>query len=270
MNMEQKENIYKNDIQKNKERKIFIYTNYALLFALIVLIGYNQININNINKGIGIKDDNPISILEKYFEKKSDESYKKFLDKKLGGDLMQDSVSLVISSGTPEIYGEEMGVSFDQAQAAINIMRKYDPYDLKPKGERIIPAGDNLKRYIEIAGKISCEYCCGAASIINPKNGQSACGCAHSMAMRGLTAYLLQNHKDMSNDEILRELARWKGIYFPKQMTKKMAEQLQNGNYTPDIASLLIGLDLPNYGDGSKGAPLPSEIENLPGMVGGC
>lgn len=264
--MEQKENIFK----KKNGSKIFLTMNYALLFALVFLAGYNQININNINKRVGIENNNPASLLEKYFKKDADQSYKVFADKKLAGDLMQDSVSLAISSGVPEVYGEEMGVSFDQVQLAINIMRKYDPSDLKSKGERIIPAGDNLKRYIEIAGKISCEYCCGAASIINPKNGQSACGCAHSMAMRGLAAYLLQNHGEMSNDEILRELARWKGIYFPKQMTKKMAEQLQNGNYTPDIASLLIGLDLPNYGNGGENAPLPSEIENLPGMIGGC
>ncbi|MDF1498644.1 MAG: hypothetical protein P1P85_04830 [Patescibacteria group bacterium] len=266
MNLEKKINTR----EKNKKSiKVALFVNLALLLILVVLLGYNQIVINGINRELGIKS-NVINKIENNL--RGGKSLPKNLGKKeLTGDLMQDSINLVISSGTPEIYGEEIGVSFDDVQGSINVMKKYDPYDLKPKGTRIIPKGDNLERYKNIAGRISCEYCCGAASIINPKNGQSACGCAHSMAMRGLTAYLLQNHGgEMTNDEILRELSRWKGLYFPKQMIKKMTEQLQGGNYTPDTASLVLGIELPDYREGSGNAPLPSEIENLPGMVGGC
>ncbi|MCK5413613.1 MAG: hypothetical protein KAI57_04550 [Candidatus Pacebacteria bacterium] len=270
--MEQKESVSKNVIQEKEKKKTnFLSMNFLLLFILIAVISYNQININSINKELGIKNNNPIDQIEKLLSGNNNSSaYKISSNKELTGDLMQDSIDLVISKGVPEIYGEEMGVTFDEVQSAITLMKKYDPYDLKPKGSRIIPQGDNLQRYIDVTGKISCEYCCSATSIINPKNGRSACGCAHSMAMRGLAAYLIQYHPEMSNDEILRELALWKGLYFPKQMIKKMAEQLQNGNYTPDTASLVVGVDLPDYGEGSVNAPLPSEIENLPGMVGGC
>ena len=183
----------------------------------------------------------------------------------LSGDLMNDPIQLVISQGQPDVYGQELNISFDDVQQSLNVLRQFDPTYGKNK---ITLAGADLKRYISIGQKIACEYCCSAKTLVRP-DGQAACGCAHSQAMRGLSAYLIQNHGDKySDDEILRELARWKGMYFPKQMIKKLAGQLQGADFTPDTASLVLDRDLPDYGGGS--APLPSEIKNLPGMVGGC
>ncbi|TAN32520.1 hypothetical protein EPN28_04720 [Patescibacteria group bacterium] len=185
---------------------------------------------------------------------------------KLSGDAAADAMKLVLSAGVPAVYGAEMGVDFEHVQPAIDKMKIYDP---TYGAQKIVLAGDDLKRYIEIALKISCEYCCGAKSIIR-ENGEAACGCAHSQAMRGLAAYLLKNHSQMSNDEILRELARWKGMYFPKQMMQKMSGHLQSGSFTPDTAALIMGMKLPKYGQTNGAAPLPSEIKDMPGMVGGC
>lgn len=244
-----------------KPKKIFYITNFFLLFALILSLGINQFIIVKINKAIGAP-----SILEKIVKIGKIGSTSAD-DQNLSGDIISDAIKLVISAGTPEIYGTELGVSFNQVQPSMNIMRKYDPTYGQ---EKITLIGDDLNRYIDIGLKISCEYCCGAKSIIR-SDGEAACGCAHSIAMRGLMAYLIQNHGlEYSNDEILRELARWKGVYFPKQMIKKMAEQLRNGNYTPDTASLVLDLNLPDYGGEGVSAPLPSEIKDLPSMVGGC
>lgn len=52
-------------------------------------------------------------------------------------------------------------------------------------------------------------------------NGVAACGCAHSMAMRGLTRYLLEAYPDMTDEQILAELVHWKALYFPKDSSKK-------------------------------------------------
>lgn len=186
---------------------------------------------------------------------------------KLSGNLGEDAVKLAIFSGVPEKYGVELNINFDQVQEAINMMKRFDPgYG----SQKIVLQGEDLKRYTDVGLRISCEYCCGVNAIVFA-NGEAACGCAHSQAMRGLAAYLIQKHgTEYTDDEILRELARWKGRYFPKQMTKKTADQLQNGQYTPDIASLLLGLELPKYSGQSSNVPLPSEIQNAPGMVGGC
>src|SRR3989344_1393 len=181
----------------------------------------------------------------------------------LSGDATNDAMKLVISQGVPSIYGAELNVSFDAVEQSMNMMKQFDPTYGQNK---ITLAGSDLQRFIDVGLKISCEYCCGAKAIIN-QNGQAACGCAHSQAMRGLLAYLIKNHaSEYSNDELLRELARWKGMYFPKQMIQKLAIQLQGADFTPDTASLLLNIKLPDYGKGSQSAPLPSDIENLPGM----
>lgn len=252
------------DFKKTKEpKKLFSIINFILLLLLIVSLGVNQIILAKTNKALGLKQ----SFLSQIKSKINLASTSSINGVELTGDVMQDAIALTISQGVPDIYGEELGVSFDQVQQAINVMRQYDPTYGKQK---ITLAGDDLQRYIDIGLKISCEYCCGAKAIIR-QDGRAACGCAHSQAMRGLAAYLIQNHgTEYSNDEILRELARWKGMYFPKQMIQKLSQQLQGGNYTPDTASLVMGLKLPGYGEGSNEAPLPSDIKNLPSMVGGC
>ncbi|MDP1709908.1 MAG: hypothetical protein Q8L21_03410 [Candidatus Komeilibacteria bacterium] len=185
----------------------------------------------------------------------------------LTGDLGQDAVKLALSQGVPEVYGNELSVSFDQAAPSMNIMKEFDPtYGSK----KIKLAGGLLSRYITVGRKIACEYCCGATALVR-EDGEAACGCAHSQAMRGLAAYLLQTHAgEYTDDQILREVARWKGSYFPKAMVDKISQQLGSGEYTPDVAALLLDLKVPKYSGDSKSAPLPSEIKDLPGQVGGC
>src|SRR3989344_8740896 len=105
--------------------------------------------------------------------------------------LSSVSASEIIPTGIPKIYGKELSVSYDdispnnprKADSTIGVLGNLDT--------SITLSGDNLQRYINIASQISCEYCCGAESIIF-SNGQAACGCAHSYAMRGLTKYLIK------------------------------------------------------------------------------
>lgn len=250
----------KNKPAASKIRGQLFIVNHVLLSLLVLSFGGNQILLFKINNKLGIK-----SAIAQIIEKAGWPAAGVSLD--LSGNATEDAIKLAISQGAPDIYGPELGVSFDQAESSMNAMKMYDPTYGQQK---ITLSGDDLKRYIDIGLKISCEYCCGAKSIVF-QDGRAACGCAHSQAMRGLAAYLIKNHGgEYSNDEILRELARWKGRFFPKQMMQKLAQQLGQGNFTADTASLVLGLKLPDYGQGSQAAPLPSEINNLPSMVGGC
>ena len=172
-------------------------------------------------------------------------------------------VSDVIPKGVPKIYGKELGVSFDditpanpgKADVTITKLGKLDN-EIKLEGEM-------LNRYIKIAGQISCEYCCGAKSIIftsdagKYKAGDAACGCAHSYAMRGLGKYLVKN-TDMSDDEVLEELGKWKTLFFPDIMTQKAGVLKQKG-----IEFNYINLASNKYRGIEKGATGGS-------MVGGC
>jgi hypothetical protein len=244
----------------NHSSKIFFWTNCALLVLIIFLFGGNQILMAKTMASMGMgQNASWISAAVSKFGNKG--------DGKLTGDIAQDAVMLAMHKGVPAIYGAELNVSMDQVVQSMNIMKNFDP---TYGSQKITLTGESLQRYIDVGLRISCEFCCGAKAMID-KNGQAACGCAHSQAMRGLAAYLIQKHgSEFSNDEILRELARWKGLYFPKQMIKKISEQLQSGQFTPDIAALVLNLKIPKYSASSAGAPLPSDIKDLPGMVGGC
>ncbi len=129
----------------------------------------------------------------------------------------EEAIEKAIPRGVPEIYGDELGVSFEDP---VNSMQTLGALE-----DQIPLSESELKRYVSIASRISCEFCCGAPSIIDRK-GNAACGCAHSGAMRGLGKYLVKNHgSEYTDDQILGELQKWKTMFFPREMVKRFAEQ---------------------------------------------
>ncbi|MBI2144252.1 hypothetical protein HYU17_03835 [Candidatus Woesearchaeota archaeon] len=176
----------------------------------------------------------------------------------LSGDVVQDAIKAVIPTGLPE-YGAELGVSFDDPITSIDILAKLD---------KQVPTAslteEEKARYISIGTRISCEFCCGAISVID-SSGRDACGCAHSASFRGLSKYLIKNHPaEWTDDEILLELTKWKSLYYPKNMVEKAVAALQNGmELTPAVLNDRDLLKKINVGD-------TSSIGELPSMVGGC
>lgn len=153
--------------------------------------------------------------------------------------IREEIKAIAIPTGTPEIYGPELGVSFDgDSNKMISILRGYEDESLDE---------DQMKRYVDIGSRIACEYCCSAKTLVF-ENGQRACGCAHSYAMRGLAKYLIINHPaEYTDDAILNELAKWKATYFPKQSLQKVLKtQVETGK-----------VDL-------------SVLAEMPSMVGDC
>lgn len=189
-----------------------------------------------------------------------------------GGNTLQQpqqqiaqNLPSVVPTGIPQTYGKELGISFDdvspndpeKADAAIRVLANFD--------QRVTLEGEQLERYINILFKmnkgVSCEYCCGAPAIIFA-DGQSACGCAHSFAMRGLTKYLLTNHADEYTDEqIQEEVGKWKTLFFPGQLQLKaqvLKDQKIPFNYVNLASNKYRGIE-----QGKKSA-------SGSGMVGGC
>ncbi len=180
-----------------------------------------------------------------------------------GIDYSDSSNKLVdiIPVGIPEVYGSELSLSYDDvspldpsgADRAINRMAELDM--------QIELEGENLERYVSILyekeGGISCEYCCGARSIIF-ENGEPACGCAHSFAMRGIAKYLITEHgNEMSDEDILKEVGKWKVLFFPEihqQKAYALEEEGLSADYITLTTNTYRGIE-----DGSQG-----------GMVGGC
>ena len=172
------------------------------------------------------------------------------------------SASDIIPTGIPSIYGEELGITYDDvspndAQKADATIALLSNIDRKETLE-----GADMERYINILytmeNGISCEYCCGARSIIF-EDGKPACGCAHSYAMRGLTKYLIMNHGDeFTDEEILIENGKWKVLFFPGIHEGKAAVLKEQG-----IELNYINLASNKHRGVEKG-------QASGGMVGGC
>jgi len=181
-----------------------------------------------------------------------------------GGSLNLGGTSIsatdVIPKGVPTIYGQELSISYDgvsvnNPQLADATLAKMVVFD-----NSITLTGDKLQRYINIGLQISCEYCCGAESVIF-KNGRAACGCAHSQAMRGIAKYLIDKHADeFTDDQILEEMGKWKVLSFPGIHQQKAAVLEQKG-----IELNYINLASNKYRGIEKGA-----TSSGGSMVGGC
>lgn len=135
----------------------------------------------------------------------------------------------LLPKGIPEIYGKELGVSYDDVSSSDQKKADETIKRLGMLDNQIKLNGDDLSRYISVASQISCEYCCGTDSIIL-SNGQPACSCQHSFAMRGLAKYLIKNHgSEYSDSQVLEELSKWKVLFFPGPMSKKALVMKEKG-----------------------------------------
>ena len=172
------------------------------------------------------------------------------------------SASEIIPQGVPAIYGEELGIRYDDVSATdpkkadetINLLGNIDRVETLE--------GAELERYIDILYKqyngIACEYCCGARSVIF-SNGEPACGCAHSYAMRGLAKYLIKYHgNEITDEEILTEVGKWKTLFFPGILEGK-AQAMKSSGIQVDY----INLTTNQYRGIEQGKASGS-------MVGGC
>lgn len=178
-----------------------------------------------------------------------------------GSGLGTVSASEIIPTGTP-FYGDDLGFSYDDIdpndpRKADQAIRKFANLD-----QQITLTGSDLDRYIDILyhqhGGMSCEYCCGARSIIF-ENGEPACGCAHSFAMRGLTKHLITNYPDLSDEEILEEVGKFKVLFFPGIHDQK-ANVMESQGISTDYISLTTN-EYRGIEDGQQASG---------GMVGGC
>ena len=220
--------------------KITIY----LLAGLVILAIFNQFQIFSLASVT--KSSNINSVLNTE------------LNSGLVTGIQSVSALNIIPKGIPDIYGKELGISYDDVsikdpEKADSTIKKLALFDVNLNLE-----GDTLQRYTLITNSISCEYCCGAQSITFP-DGQPACGCAHSFAMRGLAKYLLTEHPEMSDNAILEELGKWKTLFFPDVMNAK-ASVLND----QDIELNYINIASNKYRGAEKGNSAQGN------MVGGC
>src|SRR3989344_784916 len=175
------------------------------------------------------------------------------------GVLSAVSASEIIPKGIPAVYGKELKISYDDISASNSQSTESTIGILTNIDNSVTLTGDDLDRYVKIGSMIACEYCCGSQALVF-KDGQAACGCAHSYAMRGLEKYLIKNHgTEYTDDEILEELGKWKVLFFPGVHETKAAVLKSKG-----IELNFINLASNKYRGIEKGQ------ESSGDMVGGC
>jgi hypothetical protein len=161
---------------------------------------------------------------------------------KLDGKDAQGVIDTMIPKGQPD-YGEELGISYDDPVTALNFLAKKLYPAIKQDIETNKP--EVWKRYLDFATKpvgVSCEHCCGVGPVSITAEGRQTCGCAHNPAIHAIVLHLMAN-TDLTDVEVLREVMKWKALWFPRDMVK-------------------IGVQLAG-GDSSVLADVPSQ-------VGGC
>lgn len=153
----------------------------------------------------------------------------------------EDAMAMMISSGAPAYSEKVGGITFDDPIISMEYLAKLYPV-IKAEVQQ---NPEQWQRYLSLAAAprgISCEFCCGIGPQGVDSEGNLRCGCKHNPAVQALTMALIKN-TDYSDAEILREVMKWKAIFFPKNMI--------------EITISLAGKDA-------------SSLKNLPGMVGGC
>ncbi len=213
-----------------KQNNLATISSYVIIVLMLVVLAFNQYMIQSIKSDL---------VTGKFTAAASTSG---------AGDAastagLEDAVKAVIPRGVPKVYGPELNVSFERPVESLNSLALLDG-DLYPDGKlKYAQLNDAQKeRYVRIGSSIACEFCCGATTLVF-SDGKPACGCQHSAAMRGLAKYLLLNHEnEYSDQQVLDELAKWKALFFPKQMIAKYMQA--NGQNLQNLA--------------------------LPDMVGGC
>ena len=204
---------------------------------LLVIVFYNTYRLNNISGGTNSNG----------------------IGQSTGSATGLVSASEIIPSGVPKIYGKELGVRYDDISASNSQTTESTMGVLAKLDTSITLTGSDLQRYVKIGSMIACEYCCGATTLVF-KDGQAACGCAHSYAMRGVAKYIISKHgSEFTDDEILEELGKWKVLFFPE-----VHEQKASVLKSQEIELSYINLASNKYRGIEKGQASGGE------MVGGC
>ncbi len=238
-------------IEKTMLERIVI----GILAVAVVMMVFNVVQVNNVSS-VSVIEEGSSSVS---VDSSIDNSVSSTVDS--SGAALLEMLNVILPTGIPEVYGSELGVSFDAVsvdtpEEANEAIKKLGFLD-----KQISLSGSDLERYISVAGMISCEYCCGAEAIIF-SNGQAACGCAHSYAMRGLAKYLIKYHgSEYTNEEILEELGKWKTLFFPGKLAQKAIILKEQG-----IELTYVNLASNKY----RGIETQTATSAEQTMVGGC
>ena len=224
-----------------KEKSSLNRSGFILIGVVAVFLIFNQVQLSLITSSLGIRytsfsggDLSNVNINE--IKSTADAIAALFPVQDVRA--ADDAISMIVPRGVPE-YGAEMGISFDDPVVSLDKMASgYNA--LKAKVET---NPEVWSRYLNLAANprgISCEFCCGIGAQGVDAKGKLRCGCKHNPAVQTLTFWLMLN-TDYTDAEILKEVMRWKAIWFPKYMVELTMKVAGNGGQASQSLPEMVG-----------------------------
>ena len=136
----------------------------------------------------------------------------------------QDAVlSLLLPAGTPD-YSEALGgITYDDPVTSLKFLAgTYKSWEADVKQND----PDTYARFLNLASKpvgISCEMCCGVGAAGLRADGRTTCGCSHHPGLLALAVGLMDK-TEYNDAEVMREVMKWKTLWFPQKMVKLALE----------------------------------------------
>lgn len=182
------------------------------------------------------------------------------------GDAAQDAIRAIVPTGVPWYLAEEpglgMGISFDDPIKAQKTWGNFGrAVELGPAEEA---------RFKKIDSIYTCDYCCGGPNAVTTIN---RCGCAHAYAWKGVAKFFLKYYPEkFTDEEIIGEMTRWKALFYPKGMIQNFLVYTGKSDVSILNQGGVVGIrqQFAGQGGGAQASASLGELENLPGMVGGC
>ena len=193
------------------------------------------------------------------------------------GNPTQDAIAAVVPTGTPfyVLQGEGIekikGISFDDPLTSQKVWASLLGSKRFGTANAIKLTPEEEQRWQKLTSVFTCDFCCGGPNSVTTI---ARCGCAHSYAWQGMAKFFIKYYPDYTDEQILGEMTKWKGLWYPQGMIQ---DYLVYTGQQP--ASILthggsIGIkqqflqQAPNSQQQTQASATP--LDQLPSMVGGC
>ena len=193
------------------------------------------------------------------------------------GNPTQDAIAAVVPTGTPfyvlEGPGAEKakGATFDDPITSQKVWASLLGSRRFGTSNTIQLTPEEEQRWKKLTSVFTCDFCCGGPNSVTTI---AQCGCAHSYAWQGMAKFFIKYYPNYSDEQILGEMTKWKGLWYPQGMIQ---DYLVYTGQQP--ASILthggsVGIKQQFLQQGSNNQQqthaTATPLSDLPSMVGGC
>jgi hypothetical protein len=193
------------------------------------------------------------------------------------GNPSQDAIAVVVPTGTPfyalEGEGAERikGVTFDDPITSQKLWASLLGSKRFGTANTLQLTPEEEQRWKKLTSVFTCDFCCGGPNSVTTI---SRCGCAHSYAWQGMAKFFIKYYPQYTDEQILGEMTKWKGLWYPKGMIQDYlvytgqqdASTLTHGGSVGIKQQFLQ--QAPNSQKQVHSTATP--LDELPSMVGGC